>query len=66
MSSEDYKSATRHTERPHCDGLVDRSYRTPEMKRKEERLIAEPHDLEKEDRHRRRHASKAKGKGKGK
>jgi hypothetical protein len=34
------------------------------MKRKEERLIAEPHDLAKEDRHRGRHASKAKGKGK--
>lgn len=66
MSSEDHKWATRHSERPHCDGLVDRSYRTLEMKRKEERFIAEPHDLEKEDRHRRRHASKAKGKGKGK
>ncbi|PMD23847.1 hypothetical protein NA56DRAFT_546385, partial [Hyaloscypha hepaticicola] len=62
MSSEDYKWATMHSERPHCDGLVDRSYRTPEMKRKEEKLIAEPHDLEKEARHRRRNASKAKGK----
>jgi hypothetical protein len=66
MSSEDYKWATEHSERPYCDGLVDRSYRTPEMKRREKRLIAEPHDLEKEDRHRRRHASKAKGKDKGK
>ncbi len=65
MSSEDYKWSTRHSERPHCDGLVDPSYRTLEMKRKEERLMAEPHDLEQEDRHRRRHASKAKGKGKG-
>lgn len=66
MTSEDHKWLTRHSERPRCDGLVDRSYRTLEMKRKEERLIAEPHDLAKEDRHRRRHASKAKGKGKGK
>jgi hypothetical protein len=33
------------------------------MKRKEEKLIAEPHDLEKEARHRRRYASKAKGTG---
>jgi hypothetical protein len=66
MASEDYKRVTKYSERPFCDGLVDRSYRTLEMKRKEERLIAEPNDLEKEDRHRRRHASKVKGKDKSK
>jgi hypothetical protein len=66
ITVEDYKWATRHTERPLCDGLVDRSYRTPEMKRKEERLTEERYDQEKEDRHRRRHiSSKRKDKGKG-
>jgi len=40
ISNEDYKWATRHTERPDCDGLVDFGHKTEEMIRKEERREA--------------------------
>jgi hypothetical protein len=65
ISSEDYKWATRHTERRYCDSLVDFGHKTPDMKRREARSLEERHDMEKDDRNRRRHmASKGKGKGK--
>lgn len=63
ISGDDYKWATRHTERHDCDGLVDFGHKTAEMRRKEGKSIEEPYDLEKEDRHRRRYmSSKSKGK----
>lgn len=63
ISSEDYKLATRHTERRYCDGLVDFGHKTSDMKRREARSLEERHDMQKDDRHRRRHmASKGKGK----
>jgi hypothetical protein len=64
LSAEDYKWAIRHTERPPCDGLVDIGYKTPEMKRKEEKSRELRHNLEKQDRQRRRERD-SKGKGKG-
>jgi hypothetical protein len=65
MSEEDYKWATRHSERHGCDGLVDFGYQTSDMKRKQAKALEQRHDLEKEDRHRRREG-KGRGKGKGK
>lgn len=65
LTVEDYKWAIRGSERPPCDGLVDIGYKTPEMKRKNEKSKEHRHDLEKEDRQRRREReSKSKGKGK--
>jgi hypothetical protein len=54
LSAGEYKSLTRYTERPRCDGLVDIGYKTPEMKRKHEKSREQRYDLEKEDRQRRR------------
>ncbi|KAE9377659.1 hypothetical protein N431DRAFT_301648, partial [Stipitochalara longipes BDJ] len=58
ISSEDYKWATKHTERPACDGLVDFGHKTAEMKRKEEKAVEERY------RERRRYKRKVKSKPK--
>jgi hypothetical protein len=63
ISQEDYKSATGHTERRYCDGLVDFGHKTSDMKRRDARSNEVRHDLEKDDRYRQRHiASKGKRK----
>jgi hypothetical protein len=54
LTAEEHKALTRYTERPRCDGLVDIGYKTPEMRRKEEKSKEQRYDLEKEDRQRRR------------
>lgn len=61
LSVEDYKVAIRFSERPYCDGLVDRGYRPPERKWEEDRRIVEIHNQAKEDRDRRRAKDAKKG-----
>jgi len=64
LSIEDYTSAMRYTERPHCDGLVPFGHKTPEMSRKEEKSREQKYDLDKENRQMRRQRGKGKGKEK--
>ena len=57
ISVDDYEWATRDTERPYCDGLVDLNYFTPEKSTQRDKNLEQIVDLEKEERQRRRQKS---------
>ncbi|KAF8856492.1 hypothetical protein BDZ45DRAFT_594235 [Acephala macrosclerotiorum] len=61
LSDEDFKFAMQITERPKCDGLVSADFKTPEMRKEEQRVKEETdkankqvYNQRKEDRQRRK------------